>query len=167
MAYEAFATWLSHRIVDELEPDWAMPLDMLGGTHGAMAEDSLVSSRRIREPIVTSGDINNAFDGITYSKGGAVIAMFERWLGEDAFKRGIRRYLAAHTDGNARVGDLLAALSKEGGRDVATPFTTFLDQAGVPALTMTKDCSGSRPVVRVEQARYLPLGSPGEAFGQT
>ena len=39
-------------------------------------------ARRIREPIVKESDIEDAFDSITYDKGGGVLAMAESYLGD-------------------------------------------------------------------------------------
>ena len=36
----------------------------------------LVNARQIRQPVLSNDDIATAFDGITYSKGGAVLSMF-------------------------------------------------------------------------------------------
>ena len=41
-----------------------------------MSQDRLVNARKIRQPIESNHDIANAFDGITYQKGAAVIQMF-------------------------------------------------------------------------------------------
>ena len=43
-------------------------------TLDAMQADSLVSARQIRQPIASTHDIYNAFDAITYKKGGGVLA---------------------------------------------------------------------------------------------
>jgi len=61
----------------------------------------------------------DAFDSITYVKGEAVVRMFESWLGEDVFRKGVQRYLGRHAWGNATAADFLAALSAKAGRDVA------------------------------------------------
>ena len=80
-----------------------------------------------REPIRTADDVENGFDAITYGKGEAVLAMFERGLGEDTFQRGVRSYLRDHAYGNADATDFLASLSEAAGRDVGPAFSGFLD----------------------------------------
>src|SRR5437016_5535899 len=74
---EAFATWITPKIVDGWKPEWRSSLDQLQGTFYAAGADSLVNARRIRQPIESAPDIDNAFDGITYNKGAAVLGMFE------------------------------------------------------------------------------------------
>jgi alanyl aminopeptidase len=158
---EAFASWMGPRVVVETSPELHAELRALHGVHGAMDADSLVSSRKIRQEIVEDGDIESAFDSITYRKGAGVIAMFERWMGADTFRKGIRAHLEAHRHDTATSADLLAALSTAAGRDVATPLRTFLDQPGLPFVEATLACDG-KPRLLLKQSRFLPLGSTGD-----
>lgn len=160
---EAFATWMGYKITDEVFPDHQADLAMLGGVHSAMGTDSLVTARQVRQPIETSHDIRNAFDSITYRKGGGVLAMFERYLGADVFREGVRGYMRAHAHGTATYRDLLGALGEASGRDVQTPFSTFLFQAGLPFVQVAVDCEGDTPTVGLTQSRYLPVGSTGSS----
>ena len=77
-----------------------------------MDTDSLSTARAIRQPIKTTDDIYNAFDGLTYDKGGGVLAMFESYLGEDAFREGVRRHMRRFADGIADVRDFMESLAK-------------------------------------------------------
>ena len=158
---EAFATWMASKVIEHVYPDYHAELGRVESGHGAMRSDSLESARQIRQPIESNHDIRNAFDGITYRKGGAVLAMFERWLGEDVFRDGVREYMAAHRFGTATSDDLLDALGRVAGRDVATPFRTFLLQPGVPLLSVERLCDG-QPRLRIAQSRYFPIGAQGE-----
>jgi aminopeptidase N len=160
---EAFATWMGTRIVDGLHPEYAAPTGLLESVIGAMDRDSLVAVRRVRQPIESLHDIPNAFDAITYSKGAGVLAMFERWIGAETFRKGIRAYLDEHRFRSATADDLLGALSAAAAKDVAGPFRSFLDQPGVPLVELRPTCeSGAPPRVAVRQARYLPVGSTGD-----
>jgi alanyl aminopeptidase len=163
---EAFATWMAARSVHRLRPDFDGAFDLRETSTWAMGEDSLVSARRIREPIKNRGDIENAFDGITYSKGAAVIAMFEEWIdrqkGAGTFMSGVTRYLLDHRHGTGTTADFLAAISTAAGMDVATPFATFLDQAGVPLVTASCEVQGGKAGLAVSIRRFLPVGSGGD-----
>jgi alanyl aminopeptidase len=161
---EAFATWMEPRLVAAIEPDLHPEIEALDSAHRAMAADSLVSARKIRQEIADDNDIESAFDAITYDKGGAVLSMFERWLGPETFQRGIHGYLGAHRFGTAVADDLLAALSAAAGRDVSGPFRTFLDQPGLPLVEATLVC-GPAPRLQLKQSRFLPAGSSGSSDG--
>jgi alanyl aminopeptidase len=156
---EAFATWMASKIVAETHPEMQADLAQLASVHSAMGQDSLAAARSIRQPIETDHDILNAFDAITYSKGGGVLAMVEQWIGEDVFREGIRLYLRQHRFGTATSEDLLGALSEAAGMDVGTPMRSFLDQPGVPLLEARLACDGEGPALEVVQSRYTPVGS--------
>lgn len=168
---EAFATWMAHKIVHRLKPEFRNDLALRGSVLGAMDNDSLASARRIREPIIDNGDINSAFDSITYQKGGGVLAMFESWLGEDTFAEGIRLFMRKHGRGNATSDDLIVALSQANndssgrGETLALAMKSFLDQPGIPLIRTRLNCNSATPeksTITLSQSRYLPLGSQGK-----
>ena len=91
---EAFATWMETKVIERWAPSWGMAAERVDERNRARPPtDALVTARRIRQPIESYNDIRNAFDAITYQKGAAVIRMFELYVGEAAFQRGIRQYL--------------------------------------------------------------------------
>jgi len=158
---ESFATWMSSKIVQELHPEWKEAVSRIESRSRAMDSDTLVSARKIRQPVKSKADIANAFDGITYGKGAAVLGMFESWMGKENFQRGVHDYLVAHEFGNATADDFLTALEGAGGKGIMASFSSFLDQAGVPLVKVALSCAaGQRPVVEISQRRLLPLGSP-------
>src|SRR3989441_32861 len=83
---EGFASWMANKIVNQYHPEWKMNLRELNGYQGAMGTDELVSSRKVRQPILSDDDIANAFDNITYNKGSALLNMFESYIGPEKFQ---------------------------------------------------------------------------------
>ncbi len=163
---EAFATWLAGRVLEEVHPEFRPELARVAAVDRAMDVDSRASARQIRQPIESDHDIKNAFDSITYVKGAAVLGMFEKYLGEDAFQRGLRSYLERHRFGTATSEDLLSALEQASGRTIAASFGTFLEQAGVPSVNAELVCApGAPPKVLLRQSRYVPLGSSAARTG--
>lgn len=161
---EAFASWMEVKLVDQVYPEWRFDMVRASGRGSAVGADSLTTARQVRQPVQNDGDVLNAFDGITYAKGAAVIAMFERQLGEERFRDAIRKFIATHEHGTATSQDFLAALAGPGGEDVVRAFATFIDQPGVPELSFDLVCEkGKTPLVNVSQRRYLPLGVPETA----
>lgn len=166
---EAFASWLSSKLLDGWQPGWNIKADAARSLN-VMRADSLTTARKIRQPIEAPGDIANAFDGITYGKGEAVIAMFENYMGPRDFQRAIRLYLVQHAWGNATSADLLSTLDSVS-EGVGAAFSTFLNQVGLPLVGVKVGCleSYSGPstaqhgaFLELEQRRFLPAGSPGE-----
>jgi alanyl aminopeptidase len=161
---EAFATWMGNKVVRTLHPEYRSDLGSLASAHRAMGLDSLTSARSIQQPVESNHDIKNAFSPITYEKGGAVLTMFERWMGADTFREAIRLYLRRHQGRTATSGDLLAALDEVSDDNVTPPFLTFLSQPGVPLVSgVAESCAGGSRKVQLAQERYFPIGSTGEA----
>ncbi len=157
---EGFASWMANKIVNEYHPEWQMNISELNGYQGAMYNDQLVTARQVRQPILSNDDIANAFDGITYNKGSALLNMFETYMGPERFRRGIQRYLKQYEWRNATSAEFLAALAGDD-HDVAAAFSSFLDQPGVPLISTKLECNGGSAKLELSQARFFPLGSSG------
>ena len=161
---EAFAQWMEGKIVTAWKPEWDGAVDMVDLKSGAMGSDSLKTARKVHQQIEDENGIKNAFDGITYNKGAAVIRSFELWVGAETFRKGVRKYLADHAWKNATSTDFLSAIGEAAGKDVTTPFSTFLDQVGAPVVSVGLSCvKGAAPTLKLAQKRYLPFGSTANA----
>ncbi|HEY3521106.1 MAG TPA: M1 family metallopeptidase [Rhodanobacteraceae bacterium] len=166
---EAFATWMQQKVAMEIHPDYRTDLGRIEAGEGAMQNDSLVSARMIRQPITGNGDIQTAFDSITYEKGASVIGMFEHFVGPQVFQKGMQAYIKAHAFGNATAPDLVNSIATAAGKgdDFRRAFDSFLDQTGVPLVSTRLDCSHKgAAALQLVQSRYLPLGSSGDANRQ-
>ena len=88
--------------------------------------------------------------------------MFEVWTGEKQFQRGVTSYLKHYAYKNARMGDFLDAIGT-GQPRLSAAFQTFLNQPGVPEISVALKCDFRPPSVALSQKRYLPIGSKGPA----
>ena len=158
---EAFATWMEQKILREWKPEWKTGIDDVEAKLYAERQDSLVAARKIRQEIKTNDDISNAFDGITYQKGAAVIGMFERYVGSDQFQKGVQSYLKRYAFKNATAPEFLDSISESSGKNITPAFSTFLNQAGIPLLDISLECKNDEATLHLKQNRYLPLGSKG------
>ena len=70
-----------------------MPQDDALDLDAVLNIDAGKVTRTIRAKAETPSQINEMFDGITYQKGGAVLAMVENYVGEETFRRGVHNYL--------------------------------------------------------------------------
>jgi cytosol alanyl aminopeptidase len=156
---ESFATFMEKDIVSAWNPGLAYDLGFLGRVQTAMAIDELASAQAIRPTIRSETDITASGDfALVYAKGAAVLAMVEQYLGKDAFRAAIRRYLEAHADGNATLADLLAALSAQK-RGVDAALKSFVEQPGVPLIEGRMQCRSGKVLLEVRQSPSRPLGS--------
>ena len=89
-----------------------------------------MSTRKIRQLIETKDDISNAFDDITYSKGAAVIGMFENWMGAEAFRKGVQSYLNRYAFRTATGVHAAAVIKAYKKNDIELANTVY---SGVPS----------------------------------
>jgi alanyl aminopeptidase len=85
--------------------------------------------------------------------------MVEGFVGQDAFRQGLHEYVVAHAGGNATTADLVTALSKASGKNLAPLFKSFLDQPGVPLVTAKTTCDAGKGKLVLLQQRWLPFAS--------
>jgi alanyl aminopeptidase len=161
---ESFATWAAAKVMGKFNPSWRADLSWIGRRGGAMNADRLASARVIRQPIVVEGDIGAAFDGITYAKGASVLTMFEGWLGEELFQKGIRHYLSSSQWKSVKAKDFLDAMDAGTGKAVSAPFASFINNPGTPLVRFALSCQpDQKPTLTMRQERYKPLGSEADA----
>ena len=154
---EGFANWLETQITDIVRPEFEDYAHSVVEVRSVMERDTLASTRVVRQPVRTAADAEDAFDGITYVKGGAFLDMLQGWLGPEKFREGIRRYTSKFAWKNATSEDFLAVLD-DGSGAVPRVAKAFLEQPGVPVLTFDKTC-GKSPKVVVHQKADVPVGA--------
>ena len=87
--------------------------------------------------------------------------MFESFLGEDAFRDGMRLHMRRYEDGVADVNDFMSSLA-DGSQNptVVDSFNSFILQPGIPYLEVSFTCPApDAGLIEIAQARYAPLGS--------
>jgi alanyl aminopeptidase len=156
---EGFATWMADKALAAWRPKRGTYNDEVVSKGDAMIVDSALTARAVRQPITSHKDIRDAFDAITYKKGGAIIAMLEGWLGEAAFRKSVRAYVKAHVDGVATTTDLATVIEKQTGTDVSGVLASFTDQNGIPLIDASISCTADASRVTLSQRRYLYAGN--------
>ncbi len=158
---EAFATWMAFKIVDQWRPEWRMWLDFDAHRASALHLDALKSTHPIHGEVRNAGEAGENFDAITYEKGGAVLRMFEGFLGEGPFREGIRQYMRKHARANTVKEDLWNALGEAAGQPVEELATAWVGQSGFPLVTAT--LAGRE--LSLSQRRFY--SEPGVQSGET
>jgi len=148
---ESFATWMAYKVADGWHPEWRMWLDFDQGKGAALQLDALRSTHPIRAEVRSPEDMGEAFDVITYEKGGAVLRMLEGFLGESPFREGIRLYMRRFARSNAAADDLWDALQESTGEPVLDLANAWIRQPGFPLVALKR----TGRVVRVSQRRFL------------
>ena len=154
---EGFATWMAFKASDHFHPEWSVLLDMIGSKDRAMGRDGRVGTHPIVQPILDVLQASQAFDSITYQKGGAVIRMLEDYVGEKAFREGVRNYMAAYAYGNAVTDDLWRELDKVADAPISDIAHDFTLQEGIPLIRVEESSRGAM----LTQSRFA-LDESGE-----
>ena len=162
---EGFATWMETKAAEKRDPKWEFAQDEAVDLNRILDEDASRTTRPIRAKAETPDEINELFDDIAYGKAGAVIGMVENWVGEETFRKGVQAYLSAHEYGNAAAEDFWNAQAKTSGLPVDAVMRSFVEQPGVPLVTITdpthdgKAVMDGAPKVSVTQRPFLLSGS--------
>src|SRR5881409_1739480 len=158
---EGFASWMGSKCTVYFNPQWEvwlereMPRDPTRRSgiakEAAMEGDARSTTHPIQQRVATEAEANSAFDDITYKKGQSFLRMLESFLGEDVFRDGIRRYIAAHKYSNSTTADLWNALSEASKKPVGEIAAGWTEQPGFPLVRVKREAEGK---VRLTQERF-------------
>ena len=158
---EGFASWMGTKCTAHFNPQWEVwlrrnlprdPTRRAGiAKEQAMEGDARSTTHPIHQRIATEVEANSAFDDITYKKGQSFLRMLESFLGEDVFRDGIRRYIAARKYSNSTTADLWNALSEASKKPVVEIAAGWTEQPGFPAVKVKREAEEK---VRLTQERF-------------
>lgn len=151
---EGFASWMGSKATDALNPEWHIWLREHASKERAMGLDARSTTHPIQMQITDDSEIESAFDAISYSKGEAFLRMIEVYLGEDAFRDGMRRYMSAHKYSNATTADLWAQLDAASGKPVTQIAARFTEQPGIPLIDVAVACHSGQSVATLHEERF-------------
>ena len=152
---EAFAEWMSYRVIADISPEYHLWDDFQGGKNYALGVDSLESTHPIYSPVETPAQARELFDAITYTKGCAVLRMLENFLGQESFRAGLRTYMKEFYEGNARGGDLWRHLQEASSQPVTQIMESWIMQGGYPSVQVNLEASGNGSQLHVSQRRFF------------
>jgi aminopeptidase N len=136
---EGFARWMQTKAADDLHPEWKTGLQALAVAEAGKRADAKPSTHPIVQAVLTASQAEQAFDNITYDKGATVIGMLEAYVGPEAFRAGVRRYMKAHAFGNTVDADLWREVQAVAGKPVLDVEADFTRQPGVPLLKVESE----------------------------
>lgn len=152
---EGFATWMEAKSTAELNPHWNWWLRFDNATNGSLVADATRTTTKIEVPVHNETEANTVFDPeIAYQKAGAVLRMFEAYLGPQTFRAGLHRYFTANEYDNAVPNDLWNALSAASHRNVKAIAESWIDKPGFPLVSVDATCSNGHRTLHLTQHRY-------------
>jgi len=152
---EGFASWMATKATAALHPEWEPELGRVDGREAAINLDSLSTTHPVVQRLTTVEQISQAFDAITYQKGEAVITMLEDYVGEDAWRSGVRTYIQRHRLGNTQSDDLWRAIGEASDSPVTDIAHQFTLQPGVPLIRVgDAACRGGNTHLTLVQGQF-------------
>lgn len=151
---EGFASWMASKATDHFHPEWRPYLANIGDRERVMNLDARKTTHPIQTPVETEAQAADAFDDITYEKGQAFLRMLEAYLGEDAFRKGIRAYMAKHQYSNTTSSDLWTALEQASGKPVGKLASDWTTQPGFPLIKVEQACEDGKRRVTLSQQQF-------------
>ncbi len=152
---ESFATFMSYKAMNKLEPDYDMFADFLvSETAGALEGDSLVNSHPIEVEVKHPDDISQIFDEISYGKGGSILRMINAFVTDEVFSKGLHLYLENFKYKNAGGSDLWEFIAKVSDRPVRKVMESFIQNIGYPIVEIMED----NGTLKLNQYRFLLNG---------
>ena len=157
---EGFATYFAALWTRESKGEAAFRAEV-ATLRAEVLADTIVPRRPVIDTSQT--DYMALLNANSYQKGGFVLSMLHREVGDSAFFRGIRSYYAAHRHGNAVSDDLRVALERSSGRSLAQFFDQWLRRPGYaqPSLGWAYDArSGTVSVFALQDGRFGAFALP-------
>lgn len=137
---ESFANMMEYQAVDAMFPDWHI-WNYFVAAEGlsALRRDAIAGVQAVRTEVHHPDEISSLFDpSIVYAKGGRLLYMLKSYIGEDAFRTGLKRYFEIHAYGNTEGADLWSCLSDASGKDIAAFMNPWLTRSGFPVVHVTQ-----------------------------
>ncbi|WP_270361514.1 M1 family metallopeptidase [Limosilactobacillus mucosae] len=133
---ESFANMMEYVAVDALEPEWNVwEMFQTSEIPMALQRDATDGVQSVHVAVDDPAEIDTLFDGaIVYAKGARMLVMVRALLGDDAMRKGLKNYFAAHQYGNATGADLWQALGEASGMNVGQIMESWLEHPGYPVV---------------------------------
>lgn len=157
---ESFATFMTYKAIDSYRPEWRVWENIFNGQPKAevlaeaMGRDSLENTHPVQVPIRSPDEIDQIFDAISYGKGCHILRMIEAYVGDEAFREGVRKYLSQHAYSNAAGNDFWSALQNASSKQVSKIMLQWVQQAGYPVVTVSLHDNH----LKLQQERFLISG---------
>lgn len=133
---ESFATIMEYLAPDAFHPDWNLWFDF-STNEGVMAlrRDAIDGVQSVQTEVNHPDEISSLFDGaIVYAKGGRLMRMMQTWVGDAAFRSGLKNYFTKYQYANTTGDDLWNELSAASGKDVGGLMNAWISQNGFPVV---------------------------------
>ncbi len=150
---ESFANMMEYVAIDALQPDWHMWEDFATNeVTAALRRDSLDGVQSVQADVNHPDEISTLFDpAIVYAKGGRLLVMVRKLIGEETFRAGLKSYFEKFAYKNTVGNDLWQELESASGQPIVNLMNAWISQPGLPVVSV----SSSHNTAILSQERFF------------
>ena len=150
---ESFANMMEYVAIDALQSDWHMWEDFATNeVTAALRRDSLDGVQSVQADVNHPDEISTLFDpAIVYAKGGRLLVMVRKLIGEEAFRTGLKSYFEKFAYKNTVGNDLWQELESASGQPIVNLMNAWISQPGLPVVSV----SNSHDAAILSQERFF------------
>ena len=150
---ESFANMMEYVAIDALQPNWHMWEDFATNeVTAALRRDSLDGVQSVQADVNHPDEISTLFDpAIVYAKGGRLLVMVRKLIGEEAFRAGLKSYFEKFAYKNTVGNDLWQELELASGQPIVNLMNAWISQPGLPVVSV----SNSHDATILSQERFF------------
>lgn len=160
---ESFANMMEYVAIDALHPEWRMWEDFATNeVTAALRRDSLDGVQSVQADVNHPDEISTLFDpAIVYAKGGRLLVMVRKLIGEEAFRTGLKSYFEKFAYKNTIGNDLWQELESASSQPIVNLMNAWISQPGLPVVSV----SNSHDAAILSQERFFIGGhQPSDAL---
>ncbi|HYG83729.1 MAG TPA: M1 family metallopeptidase [Verrucomicrobiae bacterium] len=133
---ESFASLMEYVALDALFPNWHYWEHFTSRESlPALQRDSIPGVQAVKTPVNHPDEISTLFDpAIVYAKGAKVLRMLRAYIGDEAFRAGLKRYFSENAYKNTEGKDLWHALESTAHKKVEQFMAAWIEQPGFPMI---------------------------------
>ena len=147
---EGFAQYMAYKALAQLEPvanPWKRFYEEIKPL--AYGIDETQGTTPIFQSIANLKDAKSAYGAIVYQKAPAVLKQLDYFLGNQAFRNGLRIYLKNHAYANAEWADLVHSFEEASSqlglhKDVQSWAESWITHRGMPEVTVNYACNSNK-----------------------
>ena len=150
---ESFANMMEYVAIDALHPEWRMWEDFATNeVTAALRRDSLDGVQSVQADVNHPDEISTLFDpAIVYAKGGQLLVMVRKLIGEETFRAGLKSYFEKFAYKNTVGNDLWQELESASGQPIVDLMNAWISQPGLPVVSV----SSSHDAATLSQERFF------------
>lgn len=151
---EGFANFMAAKATEALLPQYRSWIAFGALKAAAYRTDATRGTTPIWHALDNLASAKSAYGNIVYAKAPAVLRQTEFYVGERAFRRGVRDFLRRHAYASADWSDLLRALERASGQELKRWAQTWVKARGMARIRLerqTDDAGRLRHVVLIQE----------------